>query len=52
VQPARWILIARTTFLRATFWFTILSALHYLILVQRRLREHTHALPPARSPAA
>jgi hypothetical protein len=21
--------------------------LHYVILVQKRLREHTHALPPA-----
>jgi len=47
VHPVRWIWIARTVFLRATFIFTILSALHYLILVQRRLRGHTHALPPA-----
>jgi cardiolipin synthase len=45
----RWVWIARTVFLRATFFFTIISALHYLILVQKRLREHTHALPPARS---
>ena len=51
IRPSRWILIARTEFLRATFWFTIISALHYLILVQKRLREHTHALPPARNPA-
>lgn len=47
VRRSRWIWIARTIFLRATFIFTILSALHYLILVQHRLREHTHALPPA-----
>jgi cardiolipin synthase (CMP-forming) len=47
VRPFRWIWIARTVFLRATFIFTILSALHYLILVQHRLRAHTHALPPA-----
>jgi cardiolipin synthase len=47
VKPVRWILIARTVFLRATFFFTIISALHYVILVQRRLREHTHALPAA-----
>ena len=52
VQSARWIWIARVEFLRATFIFTIISALHYVILVQQRLREHTHALPPARSPAA
>ena len=47
VKPVQWIWIARTVFLRATFFFTIISALHYVILVQRRLREHAHALPPA-----
>lgn len=47
VHTVRWIWIARKVFLRATFIFTILSALHYLILVQQRLRTHTHALPPA-----
>ncbi len=47
VRPQRWIWIARTVFLRATFLFTIASALHYVILVQQRLREHQHALPPA-----
>jgi cardiolipin synthase (CMP-forming) len=45
VHPARWIWISRTVFLRATFAFTIISALHYVILVQQRLRVHTHALP-------
>ena len=49
VQPVRWIWIARTVFLRATFIFTIVSALHYVILVQHRLREHSHALPPAQT---
>lgn len=49
IHPIRWIWIARVVFLRATFFFTILSALHYLILVQQRLRDHTHALPPAAS---
>ncbi len=47
VKPARWIWICRKEFLRAVFFFTILSALHYVILVQQRLRAHTHALPPA-----
>ncbi|HVN18515.1 MAG TPA: CDP-alcohol phosphatidyltransferase family protein [Dongiaceae bacterium] len=47
VEPIRGIWIARTVFLRATFFFTIISALHYVILVQKRLRQHTHALPPA-----
>ena len=46
VQPQRWIWIAQKTFLRATFLFTIVSALHYVILVQKRLKEHQHALPP------
>ncbi len=51
VYPQRWIWISRTVFLRATFIFTILSALHYLILVQQRLREHTHVLPPSQTSA-
>jgi cardiolipin synthase (CMP-forming) len=45
VRPLRWVAITRTVFLRATFFFTIISALHYVILVQSRLRAHTHALP-------
>lgn len=40
VQPVRWIWIARTTFLRATFTFTIISAVHYAFLVQHRLHQH------------
>ena len=51
IRPLRGVWIARTEFLRATFFFTIISALHYVILVQKRLHEHTHALPPARNPA-
>jgi cardiolipin synthase (CMP-forming) len=47
VYTVKWVWILRTAFLRATFIFTIVSALHYVILVQHRLREHTHALPPA-----
>ena len=50
VRPVRWIWITRTVFLRATFLFTIVSALHYVILVQRRLRQHSHALPAPTSP--
>ncbi len=45
VEPIRWVWIARTTFLRATFIFTILSAVHYALLVQQRL--HVPAPPPA-----
>lgn len=41
VDNARWVSIARLTFLRATFAFTILSALHYVLVVGQRLRA-TH----------
>jgi cardiolipin synthase len=50
IYPLRWVWISRTIMLRATFFFTILSALHYVILVQQRLRVHSHALPPAQQP--
>jgi cardiolipin synthase len=39
VFPVRWVSIAATTFLRATFLFTIVSAVHYAFLVQHRLAE-------------
>ncbi|MGA8541542.1 MAG: CDP-alcohol phosphatidyltransferase family protein [Terriglobales bacterium] len=45
IEPVRWVWIARTTFLRATFIFTILSAVHYAFLVQHRL--HAPLPPPA-----
>ncbi len=48
IEPVRWVWIARTTFLRATFIFTIVSAVHYAFLVQHRL--HAHA-PPAVMPS-
>src|SRR5690349_18787402 len=37
-DKSRWIYIARLTFLRATFAFTIISGLHYVFLVGQRLR--------------
>jgi cardiolipin synthase (CMP-forming) len=44
VEPGRrWVWIARTISLRATFIFTVVSAVHYAFLVQHRLREHTAA---------
>jgi cardiolipin synthase len=46
LRSDRWIAITRTVFLRATFAFTVISALHYVFLVQQRLRVPTHALPP------
>jgi len=44
VSHQRWIEIARLTFLRATFTFTIISAVHYVFLVGQRL--HTHGQHP------
>src|SRR5438874_8507060 len=37
IHPHRWVGIARLTFLRATFTFTILSGLHYVFVVGQRL---------------
>ena len=42
IEPVRWVEIACTTFLRATFFFTIISAVHYAFLVQHRLHAHGH----------
>jgi cardiolipin synthase (CMP-forming) len=52
IRPVRWIWITRTVFLRATFAFTIISALHYVFLVQHRLRSQSQALPEHSSAAA
>jgi cardiolipin synthase len=43
VKPVLWVSIALRFFLKATFAFTILSAVHYAFLVQHRL--HLHAPP-------
>jgi cardiolipin synthase len=40
VYPVVWVNIASKTFLRATFIFTIVSGLHYALLVGQRLRAH------------
>jgi cardiolipin synthase len=51
VEPIVLVQIATKVFLRATFVFTILSAVHYAFLVQHRLRNlssaHHSALPAA-----
>lgn len=49
IYPARWVYIVRWAGLRATFAFTIISALHYIYLVGIRLR--THSPVPAASHA-
>ncbi len=47
VEPLRWIVITRLTFLRATFLFTIVSAVHYVFLVGQRLHAvHPHLSHP------
>jgi cardiolipin synthase len=43
LYPVKWVAIVRIGLLRAVFAFTIISALHYVILVGRRLK----ALPAA-----
>ena len=47
VHPQRWVWVSSKVMLRATFIFTIVSALHYVILVQHRLRAaHAEAGSP------
>ena len=38
VVPAQWVWFGKTLFLQLTFAFTILSALHYVLLVGQRMR--------------
>ena len=40
VHPAWWVWIARITFLRFTFAFTVVSGVHYVFAVGQRLRAH------------
>ena len=48
VDHTRWVWIARVAFLRATFAFTLVSGLHYVLLVGKRLRAAGQATPSAR----
>ena len=48
VDHAKWVWVAQKSFLRATFAFTIVSGLHYVYLVGRRLHAlDYHGTPPA-----
>jgi cardiolipin synthase len=38
LDRSRWVAVARLSFLRATFIFTILSGMHYVLLIGQRLR--------------
>ena len=42
INRSRWVAIARLSFLRATFAFTIISGMHYVLLVGQRLRATHH----------
>jgi cardiolipin synthase (CMP-forming) len=44
VDHTKWVWVGQKTFLRATFAFTIISALHYVYLVGHRLRAAGHSL--------
>jgi cardiolipin synthase (CMP-forming) len=48
VNKSQWVAVARLTFLRATFAFTIISGLHYVLRVGQGLRASPH--PDSRSP--
>jgi cardiolipin synthase len=48
VHPVAWVAIAAKTFLKATFLFTVVSALHYVFLVGQRMRAmNAHETPPS-----
>jgi cardiolipin synthase len=47
----RWVWITQTTFLHATVGFTVVSALHYVLLVGQRLRAPTHLSAETAKPA-
>jgi cardiolipin synthase (CMP-forming) len=42
VKHDRWVWITQTTFLHATVGFTVVSALHYVVLVGQRLHAGSH----------
>ena len=47
INSARWVVIARLTFLRATFLFTIVSGIHYVLRVGQGLRSGGQPVPTA-----
>jgi cardiolipin synthase (CMP-forming) len=51
VEPVVLVQIASRVFLRATFLFTIVSAVHYAFLVQHRLQQHEEARKATQSAA-
>ena len=51
INSSRWVAIARLTFLRATFAFTIISGLHYVLRVGQGLRAGSHPASSTAPPA-
>jgi len=49
VHPVRWVWIAQKEFLRAVFLFTIISGVHYAVLVGKRLHGETRRELPSDS---
>ena len=45
INQSRWVAISRLTFLRATFAFTIISGMHYVLRVGHGLRAGPHPVP-------
>jgi cardiolipin synthase (CMP-forming) len=52
IYPARWVYLIRWAGLRATFAFTIISALHYIYLVGIRLRTHNQVPAASHAPSS
>ncbi len=50
IEHTRWVWITQATFLHATVGFTIVSAMHYVLLVGQRLRGANH--PPVETSRA
>ena len=51
IHPARWIWITRWVLLTSVFYFTIISAVDYVFLVQKRLHAVSHPSSPASASA-
>jgi cardiolipin synthase len=51
VHPVAWVAILAKSFLKATFLFTIVSALHYVFLVGQRMRAMSQAEAPPVNPS-
>jgi cardiolipin synthase (CMP-forming) len=51
IHPARWIWITRWVLLTSVFYFTIISAVDYVFLVQKRLHTVSHPSSPASASA-